>query len=188
MSSLCVLGGVGPLRRGSVLGGATGRGGDHPQLGERDPADAAVHADWRTDPDRHQHRHRHPRLREYSPSGGQETNHCTCSRLTLWAVAQWYICLVVLFGFTCALTVCQPRTAAFTLRDGVDNNSIGVAYPLLTMFSSMVGAFELDEYTNAQSTVLLVLFLLFIGVGLILTMIPNLGRLIIVIHIRPVQV
>lgn len=112
----------------------------------------------------------------HSPSSEQQPNHCTCSRLTLRAVAQWYICLVVLFGFTCALTVCQPRTAAFTLRQGVDNNSIGVAYPLLTMFSSMVGAFELDEYTNAQSTVLLVLFLLFIVIIMLNLLITIIGE------------
>lgn len=47
---------------------------------------------------------------------------------------------------------------------------------MLTMFSSMVGAFELDEYTNAQSTVLLVLFLLFIVIIMLNLLITIIGE------------
>ena len=29
----------------------------------------------------------------------------------------WYICTVILIGFTCAFTVCEPQTKAFTMKD-----------------------------------------------------------------------
>ena len=50
----------------------------------------------------------------------------------------WYICTVILVGFTCAFTVCEPQVPAFTMKDA----RVGPFYPLIEVVISMIGAFR----------------------------------------------
>jgi hypothetical protein len=83
----------------------------------------------------------------------------------------WYICVVILMGFTCALTVCEPHNAALTLHD----SRVGPFFPLLTVLESMVGAFSLDDYSKTFSVMLFVVFVIFIVIIMLNLLITIIG-------------
>ena len=69
---------------------------------------------------------------------------------------------VLLTGFSCAFAVSMPDNAAFNdgSQDGMGLLSSGV----LTSYVAMLGAFEVSDYTNPESTVFFVVFLFLIVV------------------------
>ena len=69
---------------------------------------------------------------------------------------------VLLMGFSCAFAVSMPDNAAFD--DGTEYGMGLLSSGVLTSYLAMLGAFEVSDYTNPESTVFFVLFLFLIVV------------------------
>ena len=69
---------------------------------------------------------------------------------------------VLLTGFSCAFAVSMPDNATFD--DGTPYGMGLLSSGVLTSYLAMLGAFEVSDYTNPESTVFFVVFLFLIVV------------------------
>ena len=72
------------------------------------------------------------------------------------------VIVVLLMGFSCAFAVSMPDNAAFD--DGTPYGMGLLSSGVLTSYLAMLGAFEVSDYTNPESTVFFALFLFLIVV------------------------
>ncbi len=84
----------------------------------------------------------------------------------------WYICTVILIGFTCAFTVCEPQSKAFTMKDP----RVGPFYPVIEVVISMIGAFSLDDYSKTQTVLLFFVFVIFVVIIMLNLLITIIGE------------
>lgn len=84
----------------------------------------------------------------------------------------WYICAVILMGFTCAFTVCEPQNKGFTMADP----RVGAFYPVVEVVISMVGAFSLDDYSKTQTVLLFFVFVIFVIIIMLNLLITIIGE------------
>lgn len=84
----------------------------------------------------------------------------------------WYICTVILIGFTCAFTVCEPQNKGFTMTDP----RVGPFYPVIEVVISMIGAFSLDDYSKTQTVLLFFVFVIFVVIIMLNLLITIIGE------------